>query len=307
MRVDSVFQSGRGWGRSYFGVQAAAGTLWWTGVFAVPGVREATLGRLDPVLVAAFDLPLFVVASALVALGMRAAVWAAVPWTVLVACGMVVYATLTGLAGWGALLMIAAAAGSTVASVLVLVGRLPSERVIVGPFAFRASRASGTLSLVARTGAQTAVFWGLFLVVIPLVIVTLERSWGLSVEMPEIVRLAGAAILAAASALGVWSALVMSARGRGTPLPAAMPRRLVVGGPYRFVRNPMAVAGIAQGVGVGLAAGSWLVVLYALSGSLVWNWVVRPLEEADLAARFGADYDDYRERVSCWVPRRQTR
>jgi protein-S-isoprenylcysteine O-methyltransferase Ste14 len=65
----------------------------------------------------------------------------------------------------------------------------------------------------------------------------------------------------------------------------------------------MAIAGIAQGAAVGLVLESWLVVTYAIAGSLVWNWLVRPLEERDLAAKFGKAYLDYAERVRCWVPR----
>ena len=95
----------------------------------------------------------------------------------------------------------------------------------------------------------------------------------------------------------------MSARGRGTPLPAAMPNRLVAAGPYRFVRNPMAIAGITQGVAVGLMLSSWLVIAYAIAGSLVWNFVVRPLEEADLEERFGDEFRRYRMSVRCWWPR----
>lgn len=56
-------------------------------------------------------------------------------------------------------------------------------------------------------------------------------------------------------------------------------------------------------VGVGLMLGSWLVVLYALAGSLLWNWVLRPLEETDLETRFGAEFAAYRDRVACLVPR----
>ena len=82
-----------------------------------------------------------------------------------------------------------------------------------------------------------------------------------------------------------------------------MPRRLVISGPYRVVRNPMAIAGITQGVAVGLMLGSWLVVVYTLCGSLVWNWVIRPFEEDDLAYRFGAEFEAYRSRVGCWIPR----
>jgi hypothetical protein len=75
----------RGAGRLYFALQAAAGGAWWVAVFTTSVVREATLGGLDPVLVAAFDLPLFVGASALAAVGVRFAVWIAAPWTALVA------------------------------------------------------------------------------------------------------------------------------------------------------------------------------------------------------------------------------
>ena len=59
------------WGRLYFAAQAIAGGAWWIAVFASPFVREATLGNLDPALLAIFDIPLFVCASAAAALGWR--------------------------------------------------------------------------------------------------------------------------------------------------------------------------------------------------------------------------------------------
>jgi protein-S-isoprenylcysteine O-methyltransferase Ste14 len=290
-------------GRVYFAAQAVMGLLWWIAVFTVPLVRELTLGSLDPVIVAALDIPLFVIASALVALGFRWAVWIAVPWTVLVTVGMVAFATLTGEAGWGAVLMIAAAAGSVAACLLVVLGRLPAEWIIRGPFAFRLAPTGPTSTHVRRTGFQLVLFWGLFLVVFPLVIAFLERRWQVDVAVPIAVRITGVVILVAASALGIWSAITMSTLGKGTPLPSATARDLVIAGPYRFVRNPMAVAGIVQGAAVGLMLGSWLVVVYAVAGSFVWNELVRPIEEADLKERFGAEYEAYRDRVACWVPR----
>lgn len=161
------------------------------------------------------------------------------------------------------------------------------------------ARAHGHL---ARTLRQLAAFWIAFLVVGPLAIAALERRWRLDVPVPLALRIAGGLVFLAASVLGVASAFTMARLGEGTPLPAAMARRLVIAGPYRFVRNPMAVAGIGQGVGVGLMLGSPLVVLYALVGSAVWNWAIRPHEEADLAARFGAEFEAYRARVRCWWP-----
>lgn len=298
-------------GRGYFALQACAGALWWLGVFCIDAVRLGTLGALDARLVAWFDVPLFVIASALSAFGLRWAVRVVAPWTLLVACGMALYATVSGQAGWGALLMLLAAIGTLTASALVLLGRLPGELLLIGPFAFRTARSGTTHRHVRATTVQVIVFWGTFLVLLPVVITWFERRWGLAVEWLPLARLclalAGLALLLAASALGIRAAATMATRGEGTPLPAATAARLVVAGPYRFVRNPMAIAGIAQGIAVGLMLGSWLVVLYALAGSLLWNWVIRPLEEADLEARFDAEFVSYRARVPCWVPRLSTR
>ena len=293
------------WGRLYFAVQAVAGAGWWVGVFTIPFVRSMTLGSLDPVLVAAFDIPLFVVASAIAALGLKPAAWAATGWTTLVAILLAVYATVSTEAGCGVLIMAAAAGASILALCLLLLGRIPTELLTAGPFAFRQARPSS--NHVANTFGQLVLFWGLFLAVAPGVIVFLENRWQLSIQFPSFVNWIGLGVLVLASGLGVWSAITMSVIGRGTPLPSAMANSLVIAGPYRFVRNPMAVAGIVQGVAVGLLLSSWLVVVYALIGSILWNYAVRPLEERDLEERFGEQFRAYRGRVRCWVPRLATK
>ena len=137
---------------------------------------------------------------------------------------------------------------------------------------------------------------------IPLAIAGLERRWAVALPFPSLAGPVGVAVLVLASALGIWSAVVMSTRGDGTPLPSAMPNRLVIAGPYRRIRNPMAVAGILQGAAIGLILQSWLVVAYAVVGSMVWNYVIRPLEESDLKERFGDEFQQYRDTVRCWVP-----
>ncbi len=159
--------------------------------------------------------------------------------------------------------------------------------------------------IVAKTLAQTVVFWVAFLAILPAGVYLLEREIGLSswrFASPG-ARAAGVALFALGGTLGVASGMVMAVRGKGTPLPADCARELVIAGPYRFVRNPMAVAGLAQGVAVGVVLGSPAVVLYALSGGPVWDWFVRPWEERDLEARFGEPYRRYRTAVYCWVPR----
>ncbi|MFD1715680.1 methyltransferase family protein [Amnibacterium flavum] len=291
------------WGRAYFALQAPAGAAWWIGVAVSPFIRETTLGSLDPLIVAVFDLPLFVLASALAAFAVRAAAWTATVWTLLVAVALAGYAIVTTEAGWGVLVMIAAAGGSVIGLALVVLGRIPTEWIIAGPFAFRPAAVHRPTGHLASTFGQLVLFWGFFLAAVPLLIEMFEDRLGLGIPFGPYATWAGAALLLPASALGIWSAITMALIGQGTPLPAAMASQLVVAGPYRFVRNPMAVAGITQGVAVGLMLSSWLVVGYALIGSVLWNYAVRPLEEADLAARFGEPYRRYQRAVRCWIPR----
>lgn len=272
-----------------------------------PALRQVTLGNLDPAGIAVVDIPLFVMASAAAAFGVRAAAAVNAGWTAAVALALAVYATLTGQAGWGVLGMGAATAGSLIALCAVWLGRVPTEWILRGPFAFRtATRRPTTAPHVLATFGQIVIFWGFFLGLLPWVIRFFEMRWQVALPFPPGAGLAGAAALVIASALGIWSAVAMSTRGLGTPLPSAMPNRLVIAGPYRWIRNPMALAGVVQGASVGLIMNSWLVIAYAVAGSLVWNYVVRPLEESDLRTRFGDDFERYRAAVRCWIPRLPT-
>ena len=289
-------------GRMYFALQALAGAAWWLGTAMIPGVATATLGGIDPLLIAIVDIPLFVIASALAALNVRWAVWIATGWTVLVALAMVIYATATTEAGLGAVLMILAALGSLLAGVLMIVGRIPSEKLLIGPFAFHSSHTRVRSRLLVHTTVQIVVFWGVFLIIIPVIINAFEDRWNLAYKFPILLVVVGFALLAVSSVIGVWSARAIANFGSGTPLPSQMAHHLVARGPYAFVRNPMAIAGIVQGVAMGLLIGSWLVVVYALIGSLLWNWLIRPHEETDLMERFGDEYRDYAKRVRCWWP-----
>ena len=290
-------------GRMYFALQALAGAAWWLGISMSPRLQTATLDGIDPLLIAVIDITLFVIGSALAALNLRWAVWIATGWTVLVAAGMVVHATATTEAGLGAVLMILAAAGSLLAGSLMLLGRIPSDWLLIGPFAFRASSTRVRGHLLLRTTIQIVIFWGVFLIILPVIINAFEDRWNLSYKFPILLVVTGFAVLAFSSVIGVWSARAIANFGSGTPLPAQMAHHLVTRGPYAFVRNPMAIAGIAQGVSMGLLIGSWLVMVYAVIGSLLWNWLIRPHEEADLHDRFGNEYREYAKRVDCWWPR----
>jgi protein-S-isoprenylcysteine O-methyltransferase Ste14 len=156
---------------------------------------------------------------------------------------------------------------------------------------------------VGWTVAQLAIFWGVFLWILPKGIVELESRLGVPSILHAYQSSIAVGLFIVASTLGLWSGVTMAMRGDGTPLPTATAPKLVVAGPYRWVRNPMAVAGIVQGIAVGWMLGSYVVISYAILGIFVWHLFVRPVEEADLQSRFGDSYTRYRHSVGLWIPR----
>ena len=112
------------------------------------------------------------------------------------------------------------------------------------------------------------------------------------------------AVLLVAGLIGLVGAFVrFVVEGFGTPAPVAAPDRLVVGGVYRYVRNPMYVAVLVAIVGQALLLGRLVLLLYAAGAWLVVAAFVRFYEEPTLTSRFGADYEAYRRAVPAWWPR----
>lgn len=291
--------------RTYFAGQAVAGAVWWVCVLGSDPVRRATLGGWRPELLVGPDLALFVVGSALAAVSADRR-WALVvlAWSGALTVALGVSALATREAGWGALLMVVATGGSAAAASVLRRGRLPTEWFFVGPFRFRPARAGSRARHVWQSLLQVVVVWSLFFGLLPGLLAVTERRVGLTwsaLRGPAQVWI-GLVLFVLASGVGIWACVTMAVRGEGTPLPAAAARRLVVAGPYRQLRNPMAASGALQGCGVGLALGSWLVLVTTLAGAAVWQLVIRPAEEADLAARFGPDFAAYRARVGLWLP-----
>lgn len=158
------------------------------------------------------------------------------------------------------------------------------------------------LQAVLWTLGQTIIFWGIFLWVLPMGIAELEQIGGLSTFNHQRQTPLSIGMFISSSCFGLWSGITIATRGDGTPLPTATAPRLVISGPYRFVRNPMALAGILQGIAVGWYMGSAAVVGYSLVGAFFWHLIVRPIEERELLDRFGNRYECYRETVGLWIP-----
>ena len=117
------------------------------------------------------------------------------------------------------------------------------------------------------------------------------------------IRVLGGAITVLALLFLVSAFVRFVVEGLGTPAPIAPTHHLVVGGLYRYVRNPMYLAVIAAIVGQALLFGQLGLIAYALVAGLAMVAFVKVYEEPYLADRFGAEYEEYRQAVPGWFPR----
>jgi len=148
------------------------------------------------------------------------------------------------------------------------------------------------------TAAFFAVAPGVMAGVIPWAL----TGWQVRADWP-VARVAGIALTVAGAAFLVQAFVRFVREGRGTPAPVAPTERLVVGGLYRYVRNPMYEAVAATIVGQALILGRPGLLLYAAVFVAAVAAFVLLYEEPELARQFGDEYDAYRRAVPRWIPR----
>jgi protein-S-isoprenylcysteine O-methyltransferase Ste14 len=165
----------------------------------------------------------------------------------------------------------------------------------------QAGKLSAVAFLLARTVVYAAFFIGFLFVYVPNRL--LSRS---GIATPTSIRapqIAAIIVTAAGAGLCFWCLATFVSAGRGTPAPFDAPRRLVIRGPYRFVRNPMYIGGGMVLSGVALFYRSLAVLAYTAVFILVFHVFVVFYEERVLRRRFGEDYQAYMQRVGRWLPK----
>jgi protein-S-isoprenylcysteine O-methyltransferase Ste14 len=125
------------------------------------------------------------------------------------------------------------------------------------------------------------------------------------VHSPSALQVVGAVVIAAGAVVLLQAFLRFVVEGLGTPAPVAEPDRLVIGGLYRYVRNPMYIAVGATIVGQAAFFGEPLLLAYAGAFWALTAAFVRWYEEPHLARRYGAEYEEYCRAVPAWLPRRR--
>jgi protein-S-isoprenylcysteine O-methyltransferase Ste14 len=144
-------------------------------------------------------------------------------------------------------------------------------------------------------------------VAVPALIVWAGREWDVHLSSDPAARLLfmgiGLALWLAGFLLTAWCIRLFGRVGQGTLAPWDPTRRLVIVGPYRYVRNPMIAGVLAMLLGESLVLGSVFLLTWT---ALFWlaNWGYFLLsEEPKLLRRFGAAYEQYRANVPRWIPR----
>ena len=148
----------------------------------------------------------------------------------------------------------------------------------------------------------------LFVVVIPVALLRStkqERSKSAPLPRPLQIgtRLVSLFLLSTGWPLALWTVVDQFIRGRGTPVPVMATQELLVDGPYRISRNPMALGTILAYLGLALWRRAWRSVLAVLFGSVILLTYIKLVEEKEMEARFGQAYLEYKRNTSFLFPR----
>ena len=154
--------------------------------------------------------------------------------------------------------------------------------------------------VVFRTITYATLLVGFLLIYLPSRVLA---SAGI-VRPPQIAaaQIVGIIVAGIGTAIAPWCILTFATIGKGTPAPFDPPRRLVIRGPYRYVRNPMYIGAALALAGATLFYRSLPLLAYAAAFLVVCHVFVLAYEEPTLRRTFGPDYEAYCQRVRRWWP-----
>ena len=144
-------------------------------------------------------------------------------------------------------------------------------------------------------------------IVLPTLIVMflgeVDTRWPFSVPVYITSRGVGLLLIGAGLWLLVKTVGLFASVGKGTLAPWDPPKKLVIEGPYRYVRNPMITGVVTILLGEAVFVGSLAIAELAVIFFVI-NYVYFLIsEEPGLVRRFGEDYKTYMTHVPRWLPR----
>ena len=153
-----------------------------------------------------------------------------------------------------------------------------------------------------------ATIFGAFTLLFVVAATVVDRLLNLPRLLPEGARLpVSAPMIAGGLAVAAWSVFHFL-KVKGTPVPFNPPPKVVLTGPYRYVRNPMLTGVFLFLFGLGFIFNSVsLVVFFTPLYVLINVWELKKIEEPELIKRLGDAYIEYRRHTPMFIPRRRSR
>lgn len=149
----------------------------------------------------------------------------------------------------------------------------------------------------------TAIF---FVLIMPFIIIKLSARMSIlnhyRFVFGDLNCLVGWILILIGLVISLWTVYVQIKRGLGTPIPMLPPEKLIVNGPYRYCRNPMASGTCIYYSGIcfclGLLSAFFIVIFFFIILSLS----IKIGEEPDLEKRFGQTYIEYKKHTPFMIP-----
>ncbi|WFO74890.1 isoprenylcysteine carboxylmethyltransferase family protein [Desulfurococcaceae archaeon MEX13E-LK6-19] len=161
--------------------------------------------------------------------------------------------------------------------------------------------------LVAFLVIGAIVFVFLFPLAIVCVSLFLDRMQGINLGFEPYNIVIALILIPVGLFFIAWAAWAQWSIGRGTPVPAAPPRRLVVEGPYAYCRNPMLLGTMLYYLGLVFLVNSVTGIAIVLLVQAIFIAYVKLIEERELELRFGSEYIEYKRRTPFLIPRPRKR
>lgn len=131
----------------------------------------------------------------------------------------------------------------------------------------------------------------------------LDRLWSIQLPpAPPTNIFVSMPLIIIGATLALWTIYTFF-RARGSPVPLNPPQRLVTGGLYSWVRNPMLLGWIVMLFGVGILLNSFsFVAIFAPLFILINVIYLKTFEEKEMEKKFGEEYLKYKQRVPMLIP-----
>lgn len=157
---------------------------------------------------------------------------------------------------------------------------------------------SETLAALISTLAFMFLLLPIFYIWIPYEIISSRYAYSFNIG---VLRYLGLCFIVLGIIIGILCSIVFVVQGKGSPIPFSPTKELVVTGIYRYVRNPIYIAGSSVLIGEAILFQSFGLLIYFIIIFGIFCVHVL-LEETHLEGEFGETYNHYRKSVPRWIP-----